>query len=187
MLIGSPGSGKTTLLGAVTNDIPRAERRYPFLHLAYYGIPSDDGHTDLVTGIELGGTGSGPFRGADRLGMAVQPLVVKTLDAKRWDNVIAEGDRLANAKFFTAVMQLGYDLSVIYLDTPFEVAAERRQQRAAQHNLTAQNAAWVKGRDTKCRRLAVQFNAMVYDGTASFPDLVARFRQEPGIRILRGV
>jgi hypothetical protein len=70
--------------------------------------------------------------------------------------VFAEGDRLANLRFFGEV-EKHYRLLAFYLSCDDALADARRKMRARQHRLPAQSEAWVSGRVTKHHNLAMQF------------------------------
>lgn len=135
-LIGIPGSGKSTVMRQVLEGRPFDLLRHPFQHEVYGCC------------LAYLGTSSSAFPGTDRLPMDVQPRVLDWLESCPYD-VVGEGDRLANEAFFTSVQQLGFTLTVALLDTPRRVAADRRFQRGSR-----QDAAWVKGRETKIERLS---------------------------------
>lgn len=141
-IIGAPGAGKTTALRHALGLIPRTEQDKPVPHIVYPGNPG---------GIQLGAE-RGKFAGTDAMAMNIQPAVLKWLETRPAQWIVAEGDRLANDAFFAGAKARGYDLSVVYLDCPPEVAEARRLKRAA--NGIPQNRIWVKGRETKVRRLA---------------------------------
>ena len=194
-ILGSPGSGKSTLLAAALEGVPTTKL---FKLAASYcdrapmagGAGSFDIDTSYrVTGHQIGRAmpgEHGAFPGTDSLGMSEQPAVCSWLSTLTDQNVVAEGDRLANASFFTWIRQNAWDLDVVYLDTPANVLAERRAKRAAEVG-KGQNEAWVSGRETKCAKLASQFVGLQWwlDGSKPLPELVARLREHPVIRAIR--
>lgn len=172
-LIGVPGAGKTTLLNTVLGDMPHSVLR-----------PGKDNPTPAYTlypgGIQLGFS-EGLFGGTDRLPMNVQPRVLDWLQSGPYDRVIAEGDRLANSAFFSAMIALGWRLSVVWLNTPLEIAAARREGRG-----TKQNRSWVAGRITKIGRLQHWVDAgWTLDGSQPTADLAERLSQHPIVRDIR--
>lgn len=172
-LMGVPGAGKTTLLNATLGDLPQTickpgkDDRYP----AYTAYPG---------GIQLGYS-EGIFGGTDRLPMNVQPRVLDWLESGPHNRIVAEGDRLCNASFFAATISLGWRLSVVWLNTPLDIAMQRREGRG-----TRQHRAWVAGRITKIGRLQQWVDAgWILDGAQSLGQLTERLRQHPIIRDLR--
>jgi hypothetical protein len=98
--------------------------------------------------------------------MDIQPKVLAWLKDTKPEWVLAEGDRLANTKFFLAVQELGYDLTLVYLSAPPTVATARRERRAAMlADKKVQNLKWVQGRITKVRNLIadVRFKLVVVE------------------------
>lgn len=142
-IIGEPGSGKSTLIKYLTRGLSYEDGRSPFAFRRY-----DCGVWEL-------GARRAEFSGTDALALNVQPAVERTLEAIRPEFVIAEGDRLANAKFFRFAIGMGYDVHLVHLEG-MEVAAVQRRLRGSEQDET-----WVKGRRTKVYALAAQFNALV--------------------------
>jgi hypothetical protein len=143
-LIGEPGVGKTTLLHEFTKGLQNTIVDRPFGHVLY----------EQPGVVELGKPRAGGFGGTDSLSMSVQPKVLEWAQLPEYPNIIGEGDRLANNKFFAAMTALGYDLTVVEVRNTNGVAEERRAARAAQLGTKAQNDSWVAGRVTKVRKLA---------------------------------
>lgn len=148
-IFGQPGSGKTTLMREVcSRGQPLYEADSPLKHRAFM---SPHG-TFAVLGAD-----AAPFGGTDTLSYTSvkdSPRWLKALaNCSAGGLVFAEGDRLANARFFAEVAA-HYRLLAFYLDCDGEVASSRRSQRARQHSLSLQSGAWVKGRVTKHANLA---------------------------------
>jgi hypothetical protein len=117
-------------------------------------------HTDYGWLKVLGRRRDG-FGGTDALSMSVQPAVIEWVWRRPADAILGEGDRLANGKFFAAVP----DLTIIYLDTPVEVARRRMAERADRLGKPMQNEPWWKGRMTKVDNLIARWPHVRYDGT----------------------
>lgn len=171
-LIGVPGAGKSTMAAALR---PYERETYikPVPHIQYKG------------GIQLGKR-EGLFAGTDRLDMAAQPRVLKWLAQYPAQVVFGEGDRLANDKFFQAVIDLGYELHLLFLLTSPDIAAARRQKRGTQ-----QNEGWVKGRETKVQNLIDTWRrkakrAVSLNGNLSVAALQSLFLEQPVIQELIG-
>lgn len=141
-LIGEPGVGKTTLLAAITAELPGMQARRPFARTLY-----DCGVVQL-------GENRAVFGGTDTLSMSVQPKVLDWAQMPEYPDIVAEGDRLANAKFFTGMKDLGYDLCIVHCHASSDITAERRLMRASQHSIKPQDPVWLQGRQTKVKRLA---------------------------------
>lgn len=170
-LIGQPGAGKTTALGLALRGLAVYRMPKPIAHVVYtptYG-------SDHVLGVQLG-TLRDDFGGTDALALGVQPAAEKFVRGLRVDSLVAEGDRLANDKFFAALVEAGWELQVVWLDVPDELAAQRRAERGSK-----QNAAWVKGRQTKVLRLAEAWKAVRVDGTQPPAEVRAALEALPAI------
>lgn len=151
-IIGIPGSGKSTLAAELVKGRRRRVRDVPFVHTVY-----EDGL------IQLGRERTGRS-GTDALSMSIQPNVLAALEAAKWPRVLGEGDRLTNRKFFEAAREQGYRVDVVLLDTPPELAAERREARGSE-----QSESWLKGRETKI------------DGLRDLATIVLNGSQEPHV------
>jgi hypothetical protein len=175
-LIGVPGAGKTTLMRMLVAPLARAQVPEPIAHTALYAGPRGG----RPAGAELG-IRREKFSGTDSLAMDAQPKVLEFLEQVPYPIVLAEGDRLANGKFFLAVMALGYDLHVVHVDCPPDLAAARRAARGSE-----QDARWVQGRVTKVARLAAAYASVVSDAVQAPGIQVARLRSLPGVGALLG-
>lgn len=141
-LLGQPGSGKSTLVENLTAGLePLAIESRPFAHIVWPG------------GVAELGARRPAFSGTDALSMSVQPKVLAWLEEEAPAHVFGEGDRLGNSKFFTAVLGLGWNLTLIRLAVSASVAAARRAQRAHELGTALQSDAWLQGRLTKNRNL----------------------------------
>lgn len=160
-LIGQPGSGKSTLMAALTESQLPSVNRKPFAHIEY-----------LNGAVQLGAVRA-EFSGTDALGMDVQPKVLRWMEDEGPLAVLGEGDRLANGKFFDAVKELGYNLTVVLLWVPDDLAAERRAARGS-----AQNETWLAGRLTKIKNLRPYVTHMA-DGRRPVAELVESLRALP--------
>lgn len=163
-LIGQPGSGKSTLIAALTESQLPSVNRKPFAHIEY------------LNGVVQLGAVRADFSGTDALAMDAQPKVLAWLQELAPGSVagvFGEGDRLANGKFFDAVKQLGYNLTVVLLWVPDDLAAERRAARGS-----AQNETWLAGRLTKVKNLRPYVTHMA-DGRRPVAELVESLRALP--------
>lgn len=169
-LIGPSGSGKTTTLSAALGPLHRAELAKPLAHIRY---PSG--------AVQLGATRA-PFGGTDALPMNANPKAIQFLRETDAPALIAEGDRLANAPFFQAAIDAGWDLTIYLLDLPEEEAARRRNER--RH---AMSATFVKGRRTKVENIARAWpdKTTRIDATQPIGTLADIIRAHPAVQIAR--
>jgi hypothetical protein len=124
------------------------------------------------------------FGGTDTLSMSVQPKVLEWAEMPDYPDIVGEGDRLANGKFFQAMKDLGYDLTIVHCDAPSDVTAERRLMRAARHAMKPQDAVWLQGRQTKVARLAEEW--ATHQADTSSPTVVNTITQLPVLDTLWG-
>lgn len=157
-IVGQPGSGKSTLLAALTEGLePLSVEARPFAHIVWPpGI------------VELGARRD-QFSGTDALSMSVQPKVVQWLRDEQPPAVIGEGDRLANNKFFRAVMEAGYALTIARLAVSEQVVRARREARAAALRVPVQNEQWLRGRRSKVSNIVDAWPNLVVDLDADQP------------------
>jgi hypothetical protein len=180
-LIGEPGAGKTTLVRRLTRNVACTVGKAPHVTWTQYSPKV----------IQLGHD-RGVFGGTDALGMAAQKHVIAWLNdgGRAHQYVLAEGDRLANAKFFEAVKELGFKLTVACVTVPEDVLAARREERNARIG-KAQDERWLKTRATKVANLvAAGWVEPAWEllGTAPRAELVKVLAQHPvgqAIRKLR--
>lgn len=140
-IIGEPGAGKTTLVRRLTRNVPFTVEKVPYITWTQYS----------PTVIQLGHD-RGVFGGTDALGMAAQNHVLAWLKSTKSRFILAEGDRLANGKFFEAVQELGIVLTVACVTVPEDVLAARREERNKKIG-KAQDERWLKTRATKVANL----------------------------------
>lgn len=153
-LLGEPGIGKTTLSRALFHGLNRVEKTLPYICWTEY-------HPKLC---EIG-RDRDTFGGTDALGMASQKKVIDWLESEPYPYVYAEGDRLANGKFFTWAQEFGVDLQIIHL-TGERVAAKRRKKRNEQIG-KEQNESWIASRRTKIQNVVKDFEPVVLELDAS--------------------
>ena len=148
-LVGVPSSGKSTLMKELTRGLPRRPAGSPVPH-EWLG----DG-----AALELGKTRES-FSGTDALSLGIQKKAIEFIEQHPARLILAEGDRLANDKFFSAVTAAGYRFELVYVDVPADVAAARRRARGSN-----QNVQWLTGRATKVRRLIDRWAHWTVDAT----------------------
>jgi hypothetical protein len=129
---------------------------------------------------ELGRRRENGFGGTDALAMNAITRVEGWLDAMRDDLplLVAEGDRLANDRFFSFCEGLG-DLTVVHLAVSPETARLRAAQRGS-----SQDESWWRGRMTKVERLAERWSDWRLDGTLPPDVLGARLREHATLAVL---
>lgn len=146
-VIGEPGAGKSTLMRALTAPLLQQSMPEPVPHRAL-SLEHRRAHA-----AELG-VRRDRFSGTDALSMSIQPKAVRWLEGEPYPLIVAEGDRLANGKFFDAVLGMGAELAVLHVWAQASVTAARRAGRGGR-----QNPAWVQGRVSKVADLAGRYSA----------------------------
>jgi dephospho-CoA kinase len=160
-VIGAPGSGKSTAVSLATRDWEHiVDWKRPFAHSVY------------VEGVRLGRT-EAQFPGTDTLSMSVNPLACEFVQTDDYPLCVAEGDRLANAKFLDACPSL----TLIHLDVSVAVARERARKRAEQFGSRVQDESWWKGRVTKVDNLRARFPHVSVDGSRTSEAVAADVRE----------
>ncbi|PRQ11729.1 hypothetical protein C1Y63_04795 [Corynebacterium sp. 13CS0277] len=166
-LIGPPGAGKSTTMRRITAHLdrtPMPKDQYPARDALF-----DNG---TLWGIELGARRP-TFSGTDALPMNANTAACNYLThaPEQPPTILAEGARLANAKFLTTATKAGYDTHLVYIDNPH--ARQWALDRAAAHHTTPQSESWAKGRATAARNLAARPPAGVTVHTVTHPDAAA--------------
>jgi energy-coupling factor transporter ATP-binding protein EcfA2 len=168
-VIGEPGAGKSTLVDHLTRAVPYEEAEQPFPHRRYEG------------GVLELGRRRHEFSGTDALAMNIQPEVARWVEGIHPRLLLAEGDRLGNAKFFDHLIAIGYNLR-IYALLGARQAFIQRELRGS-----GQNDTWLKGRQTKVARLCAKYEDRVIvlpvGGRPS--DLEKEFVDDPVVANLR--
>jgi hypothetical protein len=171
-LIGAPGSGKSTAAAkvrAMASKQELHEEPVPYMLMTRGGM---NWYAEL-------GRKRASFSGTDALAMDIIDKAIGWVKTRPYTRLFAEGDRLANSRFFVAVKAAGYELTVVYLAVPQGALDERRKARATQVG-KEQNAVWVKGRDSKTATLAQLFNAPRIDGTLTSAEVATQLRSYIG-------
>jgi energy-coupling factor transporter ATP-binding protein EcfA2 len=148
-LIGPPGAGKSTLMRALVDG-------YDAEPIRADGVPAieyRDENGGLV-GAQLGANRE-TFSGTDALGMAIMPRAIDLVRTAPWPFLLGEGDRLASVKFLMALVDAEYAVTLALVDGADDLLAERRAARGS-----SQDEAWVRGRATKARNLADEWDRL---------------------------
>lgn len=140
-VIGEPGSGKSTLVERLTDGYRFEARAEPFAHRFY-----------PEAGVHEIGARRESFGGTDALSMSVITTVERWIIDTAPAAVLAEGDRLANQRFFDFLIEHGYQLRIARLRVRWETGARRRRARGSE-----QDEKWVRGRRTKVDRLGALY------------------------------
>jgi hypothetical protein len=147
LIIGAPGVGKTTLANTV---LARLNMTYSTCKLLEEGLVKFRRYSGGAFGtwdvLGVFGSDGGYAQGTDRLSMGVQPKFAEWLPQA--ENLLIEGDRLANAKTVDALQEAGYKVYVISLSAGAKVRNARYAERESNQSLT-----FIKGRLTKVQNL----------------------------------
>ena len=141
-IIGAPGTGKTTLMKHWMENWEWVHHRTGQLDHYVSG--------DLIV---LGVYPDGEvFGGTDKLSMSIAPQVEEFLDNNEDKVILFEGDRLNSKKFFQTVLDKGWNLKIIALDTSTEERERRYEERGSDQDPT-----WLQGRISKVENVVKQF------------------------------
>ena len=145
---GVPGTGKTTLFRKFMEDktweIVEPKKLLPALYCS---------ELDLYI---LGKYEDGEiYAGTDRLSMAVQPVAQEFVEGTT-SNILFEGDRLTNSKFYNFLLKLpNTEVKFIILTTFKDILQDRYTSRGSN-----QSEVFLKGRDTKIENITSNFEYM---------------------------
>lgn len=145
---GSPGTGKTTLFRKFMEGKTWVKVEPAKLISAMYNEELD---LYILGKYEEDET----FAGTDRLGMNVQPNMQEWIASHKC-NVLFEGDRLTNAKFYDFLLSLpNSDVKFIILNAEKETLKKRYLIRESNQSET-----FLKGRETKISNILTNFEYM---------------------------
>lgn len=168
-VIGYPASGKSTAVNLALPE-PQEQIDVPVPYLQYQN------------GIQLG-KARDEFAGTDAYSYNITKKVKKFLAETEAMNIIAEGDRLNNTRFFRHCVSLGLKLDIIYLFVTPKVAHQRAFKRKS-----TQDAVWGISRQTKVRNVAVKMKKYItlVNGERDIQDVVSDIKKIGAFRELNG-
>ena len=147
-ICGVPGTGKTTLMREFMKGKTWVNvEPEPMVHAMY----CEELNLYVLGKYEDGEV----FAGTDRLGMSIQPNAEKFIKGTMC-NVIFEGDRLTNSKFYDFIMSLpNTEFEIVALNTPNSILGDRYKERGSNQSET-----FLKGRSTKISNITSNFYYM---------------------------
>lgn len=145
---GRPGTGKTTLFREFISKYTwETVEPIKSLHCMY----SKEIDTLIIGKYEPNEI----FAGTDKLSMSIQPTAEKFF-SETTSNILVEGDRLTNNKFFNFLASLkGIELHILVLSTTESILVERYRSRGSNQSET-----FLKGRETKISNIQTNFDLM---------------------------
>lgn len=175
-VIGEPGSGKSSLMRSCLGDRPDLLRERPVPHGLYLGTGG------AIAGAQIG-LPHRSFPGTDRLSMSIQPAAIDWVRGAPVPALVGEGDRLATVAYLDAMIEVCDVFTLLWLDTPAEVAEDRRRARGSNQSPT-----WIRGRRTKVDRLVGAYPDVVrLDGATPLRALAElAIEAAPALRALAG-
>lgn len=147
---GIPGVGKTTLFRKFIS-------KFYWEEISWEGVLPCLYCKEIDTYI-LGKYESGVvFAGTDRLSMSIQPIAQRFFNSTE-SNVIFEGDRLTNRKFFSFLSELkDSSLEILILTTSNSILIDRYSERGSNQSDT-----FLKGRATKISNILMDLELREY-------------------------
>ena len=160
--LGAPATGKTTLVKLFTEHWFDMESvKTPIA----YRIQKDLHSKDSKYNIQLGKTAP-VYAGTDTLSFTAidkMPDLYELWNSKdKIKYILGEGDRLANRTYFDLAKEYG-NLHIFYLELDENIRQNRSLARSMENNLSKQNLTWQKGRLTKHKKLAKEYNAHIIE------------------------
>lgn len=148
-VVGAPGAGKTTLVRALLGDLLNYSTTNP--PRPKWTIAHDG--SICAAGWYVGHT----FDGADRVPYNGANAALMYWRRWLWDTPLAifDGDRFSNMSTVDWMNVEGARIRCVRLDASATTLDCRRKLRGSR-----QNAAWMKGRETKARRFAEKLGAV---------------------------
>ena len=149
-LVGEPGTGKTSLFRKFIEQYKWENTEPVKLVPAMY---CKDTNTYILGKYDENEV----FAGTDKMSMACQPQVIDFISNSD-ANILFEGDRLTNMKFFDFLIGLPEtELKIVILTVPQNVMNERYSERGSEQSDT-----FLKGRKTKINNIRGNFEYMDY-------------------------
>lgn len=156
-VIGRPGVGKTTLFKQIIEEHQNWVAQEPVKLVPTLYNEKFDCH--ILGKYEEGEV----FAGTDRMSMAVQPAAVDFISNCN-SNILFEGDRLTNSKFFEFLSSLpDTDFKIIVLTANEDLLIERYSDRGSEQSDT-----FLKGRKSKISNIQTNMDFLFI--TESYPN-----------------
>jgi broad-specificity NMP kinase len=147
---GQPGTGKTTLFRKFMEGKNWKNVEPAKLVSAMYNEEMD---LYILGKYQEGET----FAGTDRLGMSCQPSVEQWITSNN-SNILFEGDRLTNSKFYNFLINLpNSEVNFIIMHAKKDTLTQRYTDRGSDQSET-----FLKGRETKISNILTNFEFMPY-------------------------
>ena len=138
--MGLPGVGKSTLVTALTGHLVRIPQDKPVPHeLLEHPVRAH------LAAVEVGRSRISA-RGTDALSMSIMPKAIDWIRNRPSRLVLAEGDRLASMRFFTAAQAAGYHVTLVHCHAEPALVEQRQPGKS-------RSASWLRGQATKVRNL----------------------------------
>lgn len=155
-VIGRPGVGKTTLFKKIIDEQKHWVAKEPVKLVPTLYNEKFDCH--ILGKYEEGEI----FAGTDRMSMAVQPAAVDFI-SNCTSNILFEGDRLTNSKFFDFLSSLpDTEFKIIVLTADEKLLTERYSDRGSDQSET-----FLKGRKSKISNIQTNMDFLFITETYS--------------------
>jgi len=142
-IFGPPAIGKSLLMSRLTGNCRRSFLAKPIPHT--WLLPPG---SQTPAAVELGCNRTA-FPGVDCLPYDIHERACDYLKGPVPPLILAEGDRLANMKYWTFALSVGHHIHGIRLNADTDIIDARHRARGAR-----QSRRWRDGRATKCSNLA---------------------------------
>lgn len=178
-IAGIPGSGKTALLnGALSGDTYTVDR-VTFQKRIYAGGIMLGGDRLIE---RLGQPNEALFSGTDALQRHIQPTIIKWLANCPYEAIVGEGDRLSNRSFFEGALAQGWNVQIILLNCPIQLALQRQLQRGYRVSDKRFKIACTKVSNI----MGLSLVSKVFDARLPLDVLIDQLRQQPIMKQIRG-
>lgn len=153
---GEPGTGKTTMMWRFIDEYNwinvEPKKSLPCLY-------NEELDLYILGKYEKGEV----FAGTDRFSMSIQPIATEFVQSTS-SNILFEGDRLTNGKFYDMLLSLSdTEVNFVVMTAKKNILKERYESRGSNQSET-----FLKGRKTKIDNILTNFEYM--DHIQSFPN-----------------